>query len=337
MSKPDLSFSWSVPDWGHYDVGQKVISDPVVWQGFKWSIVVYPNGTVPETSGKVGLFVTVKSLNASQTTAWALDVTFALSICERPPAKATCCFRNDADIWGFKDIMLRDSLDETKPITCHAQIYLSKFPAASSLEPPPPPKHPLLSLSSYFNDEATSDMLLKCGDRSFHVHKIVLIATSEYFKAMWRRGGWKEEGESEVEITDCEPQILDSVLNYLYQGEAGLPVGLTWEQCAEILQASCFFQIPSLQDVLIAKLSGLLSSDSLVGTFVVAKRLELPKLGANVLDFVRTKYGSIREQRKQILATIREEASNTELLDLLDTLMEAAEQLTPPQPNKKTV
>ncbi len=98
-SKPDLSFSWSVADWPSYEVGQKVSSDPVVWQGFKWAIVLYPSGTVNENQGKVGCFITVKSASTI-TPVFSLDVTFALSICERPPARATCTFRNDADIWG---------------------------------------------------------------------------------------------------------------------------------------------------------------------------------------------------------------------------------------------
>jgi hypothetical protein len=339
-SKPDLSFSWSVSDWHSYEVGQKVVSDPVVWQGFKWSICLYPSGTVAENQGKVGCFVTVKSASTT-TPVFALDVTFALSICERPPAKATCCFRNDADIWGFKDIMLRDALDPTKPITAHAQIYLSKFPAPSSLESPAPPKHPLLSISSYFNDESSSDITLKCESNSgeaktWRVHKLVLIATSEYFKALFK-GNWSESASGELremEIKDCEPHILEHVLQYLYNGEQGLPVSLTWDEACEILEASSFFQIPSLQDVLINKLSTLLNAENLVGIYVIAKRLELTKLASGVLEFVRSRYGTIRDQRKQILTAIREDSMNCD--DLLDCFVDAAEQFSP-LPIKKTL
>lgn len=306
---------------------RKILSEPVLWQGFRWSIVIYPNGTVSDTAGKVGAFITIKSVNASL---WTLDVTFSLSINERPPAKATCCFRNDADIWGFKDIVSKDVLDETKPIVAHAQIFLtSKNPAPSNLEPPAAAKHPLLALSPFFNDEATSDVMLRCGERTFHVHKIVLLASSEYFAALWRKGSWKEGGSTELKIEDAEPEILEVVLQYLYQGEPGLPATLSWSEYCNILEACSFFQVQSLQDVLITKLSSLLSADNLVGIYVIAKKLELAKLCTNILEFVRMRYSAIREHRKALLASIREDFPNCE--ELLDCLIDAAEQFVPPK------
>lgn len=246
--------------------------------------------------------------------------------------------------------MSKDALDETKPISAHAQIFLSKFPAASSLEPPAAPKHPLLSLSQFFDDQATSDVVLKCGDKTFNVHKIILIATSEYFAAMWRKGAWKEgslspsttseeggassSGPPELEVTDCEPQVLEHALQYIYKGEQGLPTTLTWNDCCELLEASSFFQMPSLQEVLVHKLSSLLAADNLVLIYVTGKKLGITKLSDNVLDFVKTKYGSIRDQRKAILSAIKEGPADCE--ELLDCLIEAAEQFAP-QSSKKVV
>lgn len=73
-------------------------------------------------------------------------------------------------------------------------------------------------LGNLFNSDENSDFVLKCGERSFHVHKGVLSARSEFFAAMFR-SNMKESNEGTGKIEELEPDILELVLRYIYNGE----------------------------------------------------------------------------------------------------------------------
>ena len=71
------------------------------------------------------------------------------------------------------------------------------------------------------NNEYT-DVTLQSGGAQIQCHRVVLAASSDYFKAMFRRG-FKESASDTVELT-IEPEILTSMIDYIYTGEIQLTV-----------------------------------------------------------------------------------------------------------------
>ena len=69
------------------------------------------------------------------------------------------------------------------------------------------------------NDEYTNVTLVS-GDVHIRCHRVVLAVASDYFKAM-SRCGLKETTSDTVQLT-MDPEILTSIVNYIYTGEIEL-------------------------------------------------------------------------------------------------------------------
>ena len=53
-------------------------------------------------------------------------------------------------------------------------------------------------LNRKLNNKNTSDVTLVVGTKRYHVHKLILAASSEYFERMFYGGPWNESAETEV-------------------------------------------------------------------------------------------------------------------------------------------
>ena len=73
-------------------------------------------------------------------------------------------------------------------------------------------------MTNLLEDPETADFTLKCGSKSFKVHKAILGARSKVFRAMFL-SGMKEAVDGEAVITDVEEKTLEEILHYLYTGK----------------------------------------------------------------------------------------------------------------------
>ena len=71
------------------------------------------------------------------------------------------------------------------------------------------------SFSDMFNDENTSDFTIKCQDKYFHVHQLILKKRSEHFSAILRND-LVEMTVKQVVWDDSDPKIVEMLLRYLY-------------------------------------------------------------------------------------------------------------------------
>ena len=88
------------------------------------------------------------------------------------------------------------------------------------------------------NDEYT-DVTLQSGDVNIPCHRNVLAAASDYFKAMFKCG-LKESTSDTVQLT-MEPEILRSVVDYIYTGQIELRVDNVEDlvKSADVLSLEC--------------------------------------------------------------------------------------------------
>jgi hypothetical protein len=68
-----------------------------------------------------------------------------------------------------------------------------------------------------------SDIILCVDQLEFHAHKVVLAGCSPYLRAMFTNGMLESE-KSSVTIRDIDPQTMETLLDYMYTGEANIQV-----------------------------------------------------------------------------------------------------------------
>ena len=73
------------------------------------------------------------------------------------------------------------------------------------------------NIARSFNDQASSDFIVKCQDKEFYVHKYILKQQSEYFDRLLNNN-FVERENNFVAIDDFEPEIVEILLRYLYTG-----------------------------------------------------------------------------------------------------------------------
>ena len=64
---------------------------------------------------------------------------------------------------------------------------------------------------------AHTDVVLKAGDLEVPCHKVVLLAASPYYEALFKPEK-KKATLDVVEVCDSQPEILESVVDFLYTG-----------------------------------------------------------------------------------------------------------------------
>lgn len=102
-----------------------------------------------------------------------------------------------------------------------------------------------------------SDCIIECERKEFLVHKFILIAHSEVFRAMFSHKNTLESVESRVKLTDTNPTAVHQMLTYIYSGS--LPDGFVDEHAPALIEISEKYGLDSLkilcQNTLISRLS----------------------------------------------------------------------------------
>ena len=74
-------------------------------------------------------------------------------------------------------------------------------------------------LSNLYNTKEYADTTITCGGKRFKCHKNILASRSPVFKAMFN-SEMKEKKTGSVAIKDMTPEVLESLLAYIYTGHA---------------------------------------------------------------------------------------------------------------------
>lgn len=88
------------------------------------------------------------------------------------------------------------------------------------------------------------DITVKVGAKTFPCHRIILIALSSYFDAMFS-SGMKESISGEINFPDMNEEHFEMVLEFMYSGK----IELVTENAMDILDIASILQIKSLQKI----------------------------------------------------------------------------------------
>lgn len=83
------------------------------------------------------------------------------------------------------------------------------------------------------------DMAIIIGQETFYVHKCLMIASSDYFAAMFLRSGMQEARQDKIELKGVCSQGLQYLLDFIYTGELKLSI----QNIEQILRAVSHLQV----------------------------------------------------------------------------------------------
>ena len=133
-------------------------------------------------------------------------------------------FTSDEASWGFPEYLTKKILKTVIPnrltadgalkVVCKITFERSEVverPIGNYASP-----QLVNDLQKLLTNSVMSDFTILCGDEVFPCHKAILALRSDVFERMFENKSAKENTKNEVEITDCEPEILRAFLQFLY-------------------------------------------------------------------------------------------------------------------------
>ncbi|CAG9801770.1 unnamed protein product [Chironomus riparius] len=127
------------------------------------------------------------------------------------------------------------------------------------------------------------DIVIKTGDKSFQAHKLLLAASSDYFRAMFTANGKILELEkSEIQIDGISAVGIENVLNFIYTAK----LELSLMNVQEVLSAANYFQLPTVIDACLNFLEGELDTENCIDMLIIAENYSLISLRDKILKFI---------------------------------------------------
>ncbi|KAK3587861.1 hypothetical protein CHS0354_019732 [Potamilus streckersoni] len=146
----------------------------------------------------------------------------------------------------------------------------------------------LEGLRSLYRDGTLTDVVLVSGDSKISCHRVVLAASSPYFRAMFTIPV-KESIGGEVEIHDVAPQTLHAIVNYLYTGE----ITLTNENVQDIIMVATMWELPSIVNMCGEHMSQELCLSNCVDVFSFASHFICHELMETSKSFILDHFSEI--------------------------------------------
>ncbi|XP_055058271.1 kelch-like protein 40a [Misgurnus anguillicaudatus] len=129
------------------------------------------------------------------------------------------------------------------------------------------------------------DCVLKIKDNEFPCHRLVLAASSPYFKAMFL-SDLEESKKREIVLKDIEPGIMGMILRYIYTSD----ISLTEQNVQDIFMAANMYQIPSIFSVCLSYLKQKLVLSNCLAILRLGLLLDCPSLAMEARDFICDRY-----------------------------------------------
>ncbi|CAH1269428.1 KLHL42 [Branchiostoma lanceolatum] len=152
---------------------------------------------------------------------------------------------------------------------------------------------------SYNHVHGDPDLQVKVQDCTFHVHKTVLMDTSDYFHAMLE-SGMRESRENSVQLQGFTAEAFRIVLDFLYESK---PIKMD-DKLHSILEMAQFLQMRPILDYIKSKLSceNCVHLYMLADTYVISdlKEAAAQLMGDNYLKFLRSEvFEELREEQRE--------------------------------------
>ncbi|XP_017276336.1 kelch-like protein 40a [Kryptolebias marmoratus] len=169
------------------------------------------------------------------------------------------------------------------------------------------------------------DCVLKIQDKEFPCHRLVLAASSPFFKAMFL-SELEESKKREIVLKDVEPSVMGMILRYLYTSD----INLTEQNVQDIFMVANMYQIPSIFSACVSYLQEKMVLGNCLAIFRLGLLLDCPRLTLEAREFICERYQVVvRDQEflqlapSELAILITSDALNVEREELVfESLMD---------------
>ncbi|XP_077975510.1 kelch repeat and BTB domain-containing protein 3-like [Styela clava] len=133
--------------------------------------------------------------------------------------------------------------------------------------------------------EDESDFTIKVGEESFPVHRNILIAASEYFRAMLSHDT-KERQEGFVDMKEVEPDAVKLCIKFIYTGSTTV----TMETVENLLPAAGIMQLSAISENCVEILKKNLRAENCISVLKLARTHSFTDLEVKALELFRENY-----------------------------------------------
>lgn len=103
-----------------------------------------------------------------------------------------------------------------------------------------------------FENAVGTDCIIQCDHQQFDVHKFILMAHSEVFRAMFSHKETKENVESRIDLKDTPHFAVKHMLTYMYSG--GMSEDLTDDEAPLVMEIAEKYGLDALKSLTQQKL-----------------------------------------------------------------------------------
>lgn len=146
----------------------------------------------------------------------------------------------------------------------------------------------LQEMNSLYQDEILTDVTLRVDGESIPCHKVVLAATSVYFKAMFTMG-LSESLQDEVDLNEVEFEAVRDLVDYAYTGL----LKITQDSVQSLLSTSSLFQIMPVVKACAKFMESQLDDSNCIGIYHFAQIHDCKRLANRAKEVVEKKFSEV--------------------------------------------
>ncbi|CAF1189240.1 unnamed protein product [Didymodactylos carnosus] len=146
----------------------------------------------------------------------------------------------------------------------------------------------LNKISEYFQQKFLCDILLICGNKRIEAHRIVISSMSDYFYAMFS-SNMLETKQKEVIINDIDPDALEKLINYAYDGK----IDFKFDSVTSILSAASMLNISEIVEACCNYIIKQLHASNCLGIFRFAEHHSLKNLCKVSYNFITEHFNDV--------------------------------------------
>ncbi|CAH8458646.1 unnamed protein product [Schistosoma rodhaini] len=161
-------------------------------------------------------------------------------------------------------------------------------------------------MNAFRKEGQLCDVVIKAESREFLAHRVVLAASSDYFDAMFS-SGMAESAQLEVELKSITPEIMDTLLDYVYTGQ----VRVSMSNVQDLLPAASLVQMEGVKVACSNFLLTEVDSTNVLGIRRFAELHNCVELEKFTRNFAACNFESVVESEEFVCLTPEE------LLDLI--------------------
>ena len=156
----------------------------------------------------------------------------------------------------------------------------------------------LRTMNSFRRSQTFCDVILVVDNRKLPAHKVVLAASSSFFKASFTTELTREKSsdEFEVDLSEFHLDNIEELLNFVYTGECGV----SEENAEDLLVMADYFDIPSLKETCAEFLMISLNPSNCLWIQVFAERYGHELLHEAATEYICNHLSSIWETKEYL-------------------------------------